>query len=293
MRIATFNLQNLRLRVKDGQARLDGAVDADVPDEPPDPAMDRADRMRTARVIAEARADVVALQEVFDQRTLDHFHDAFLLPAEAPDYPFRYCFPGNDGRGLDVAALSRLRPLRVESHAALTGADLGLTDIPPDLRDRPLFRRDCLELGFDGVTIFNCHFKAPYPDAQKARVVRDAEACGVRALIERRFADPSRAAWIVLGDFNEPGRDAGNLSALSGFAVDLMTRLPDRQGWTFEMPGTHLLSRPDRIFVSPHLAARYPETAPSVVRSGMDGAGIRPHASDHALVFADFPGLEA
>lgn len=268
----------------------------------------RADRVETARIIASVRADIVAVQEVFDLATLDFFHDRFLADAGVPTYPHRYCVKGNDGRGLNVGAMALRRPIYVRSHARLTGVDLGLADLPADLRKNPIFRRDCLELEFDTVTLFVCHFKAPYPDVARAKVIREAEARAVRKVVEGRFARPENARWIVLGDFNEPARaDDGSKSALeplkSGFAVDLLDRLAPGTDWTYELPGTQLRSRPDRIFVSPRLAEDYSDVRPQIIRSGMaavshvpgvqgsHGASVEPRASDHALVYADFPGL--
>lgn len=308
MRIATFNLQNLRLRLREGEPVLDGAADQDEWEAPRPADLAHADRMETARVIAEAKADVVALQEVFDLAALDFLHDQYLMKAGSPAYPYRYCLKGNDGRGLNVAALSRQRPLSVKSHAALTGADFGLSDLSPDLRDHPLFRRDCLALEFDTVTLFICHFKAPYPDLAKAQIVREAEARAVRTIVETSFADPSQERWIILGDFNEPARmDATSGSALdplkTGLAVDLLDRLTPGTDWTYAVPESHLHSRPDRIFVSPRLAEEYPGIRPQIIRSGMEaiqrvsgsalssGPSSAPHASDHALVYADFQGL--
>lgn len=308
MRISTFNVQNLRLRTRDGRPLLDGAADQDRPETARPTELARADRVETAKAIASAHADVVALQEVFDLAALDFFHDEFLVTVGAPLYPHRYCLPGNDGRGLNVAALCRRPAIRSTSHADLTGADLGLMDLPDSLWDRPIFRRDCLELAFDTVTLFVCHFKAPYPDAAKAHGVREAEARAVRKIVEARVEDAKRERWIVLGDFNEPARtDGPSRSALeplkSGFAVDLMDRLTPGTDWTYEVPDTHLQSRPDRILVSPKLAAEYPDVQPQIIRSGMaaarhvsrpgaaPGPVSRPHASDHALVYADFPGL--
>ena len=304
MRVATFNLQNLRLRIRDGVPVLDGAADQDRPDMRRSTALANADRAETARVIANANPDFLALQEVFDLSALDFFHDRFLLKAGALDYAHRYCSAGNDGRGLNVAALSRRKPIHVLSHANLSGEDLGLSDLPADLREHPIFRRDCLEVAFETVTLFVCHFKAPYPDADKAHVVRKAEAQAVRKILEARFPNPDRAHWIILGDLNEPARlDATQRSALeplkAGFAVDLLDRLAPGTDWTYEVPATHLHSRPDRILVSPKLAEEFPDVRPQIVRSGMKLAGEiggrdaseEPHASDHALVYADFPRL--
>lgn len=309
MRLATFNVQNLRLRERQGNPVLDGATDRDFDNQPRSVEQNIADRQMTAKVIAEAKADIVALQEVFDAETLEFFYAHFLLPAGSPAYPTRICLPGNDGRGLDLAVLSKTEPLRVKSHADLTGADCGLLDLPEDLRDHPLFRRDCLELEFETFTLFVCHFKAPYPDAGKAQIVREAEARAVRAIVVNQFPKPETEYWMIVGDFNEPstGNDNKN-SALKplkqGFSEDLLDRLPRGTDWTFEVPDTHIHSRPDRIFLSPRLAKQYPQTVPQIVRTGMtrylcepdsmslhDKSNNRSHASDHALVYADFPDL--
>lgn len=309
MRLATFNVQNLRLRERQGHLVLDGAVDHDFDDRPRSIDQDIADRTLTARVISAAQADVIALQEVFDTESLNFFHDQFLLKAGLPPYPARTCLPGNDGRGLDVAVLSKAEPVSVKSHAHLTGVDFGLTDLPEDLRNFPLFRRDCLQLKFETFTLFVCHFKAPYPDIQKAQIVREAEARAVRKIIERSFPDPKDERWMIIGDFNEPswghGSDPSALAPLKqGFSEDLLDRLPRGNDWTFEVPDTHIHSRPDRIFLSPRLAQEYPKVVPQIVRTGMtrylsepgslasrDAQQHRSHASDHALVYADFPDL--
>jgi hypothetical protein len=188
MRIATFNVQNLRLRHPGGEDRLDGARDGDVTE---DAALDPVDRRLTAAVIRDLRADVVALQEVFDSQTLDHFHDRVLVPSGVAPYPYRVCLPGNDGRGLDVAVMSRVRLGPVESHAGLRAADFGL-DAPEGAGDQPVFRRDCLVVEAGRLTLFVCHFKAPWPDAAASWPVRRREAEAVRRIVEARFADPAR-----------------------------------------------------------------------------------------------------
>jgi exonuclease III len=96
MRIATFNVQNLRLRHPGGEDRLDGARDGDAAE---DAALDPVDRRLTAAVIRDMRADVVALQEVFDSETLDHFHDRVLVPGGVAPYPHRAVFREMTGAG--------------------------------------------------------------------------------------------------------------------------------------------------------------------------------------------------
>lgn len=308
MRIATFNVQNLRLRTRDGQSLLDAATDSDASEPERSDALALADRVKTAEVIAAANADVVALQEVFDIGTLDFFHDRFLVPAGSRPYAYRYCLKGNDGRGLNVAALSRRPADFVTSYADKTGEDLNLGNLKPELEQNPIFRRDCLEVNLATVTLFICHFKAPYPDPAKALAVRSAEARAVKRIIEMRFPKPEGANWVLLGDLNEPTHNTNQTaSALDilrdGFAIDLLDRLPPGRGWTYEMPRSHLHTRPDRIFLSPALAEAYPDARPQVIRFGMDAArpiseggklddpSAHPRASDHALVFTDLPGL--
>ncbi len=302
MRIATFNVQNLRLRHPDGEGRLDGARDGD---DDQDAALDPVDRRLTAAVIRDLRADVVALQEVFDEETLDHFHDRVLVPAGVAPYPHRVCRPGNDGRGLDVAVLSR-RPFgALRSHAGLKPADFGL-DPPEGFGDQPVFRRDCLMVDLGPLTLFVCHFKAPWPDAEASWPVRRQEAEAVRQIVEARFGGED-ALWLVAGDLNDPETPGAPTRAIAPldapFAVDLTLRMPPAERWTLHDPGTGARFLPDALLVSPALAARWPAAVPEVIREGLSreaGPGWRlpqvgehrPHASDHAALVVEFPGLE-
>jgi endonuclease/exonuclease/phosphatase family metal-dependent hydrolase len=311
MRIASFNVQNLRLRHVGGTGRLDGARDADVPEDRTAAAarLDPLDRRLTAAVLRDVNADVVALQEVFDRESLDHFHDRFLLRAGASPYPYRICLPGNDGRGNDVAVLSRIAPEAVQSHATVTPKDLCIV-VPPPLRDdRPIFRRDCLEVIVGRLSLFVCHFKAPYPDPVAAWPVRRAEATAVRRLIERRFPVPGKAWWLVLGDLNEPwARDGDEEKAiaplLENFATDLVARMDEGERWSYRDMRSGHYSQPDALLASPALASAWPDARPYLVREGLgfearryrgphlpEVGGHRPHASDHAVLVVEFAGL--
>ena len=303
MRIATFNVQNLRLRHPGGEDRLDGARDGDMAE---DAALDPVDRRLTAAVIRDLRADVVALQEVFDSQTLDHFHDRVLVASGVAPYPYRVCLPGNDGRGLDVAVMSRVPLGAVASHAGLRAADLGL-DAPERELDQPVFRRDCLMVEVGRLTLFICHFKAPGPDAAASWPVRRREAEAVRRIVEARFADPAGALWLIAGDLNDPdpagmpGRAIAPLGAR--FTVNLTRRMPRGERWTLHDPSSGRRFLPDAFLASPALAAGWPEAVPKVVREGLAreaGPGRRlpqvgthrPRASDHAALVVDFPGLQ-
>ncbi|MCI5076964.1 endonuclease/exonuclease/phosphatase family protein [Oricola sp.] len=310
MRIATFNVQNLRLRHSQDGDILSGARDRDEPvvESAAAYAVDTIDRRLTAEILRRADADIVALQEVFDQETLDYFHERFLLPCGAAAYPHRICLPGNDGRGFDVALMSRTEPDEVANHAALTVAEVGLDVLPGRDPGEPVFRRDCLSARFGSLTVFVCHFKAPYPDPDIAWFVRRQEALAVRWLIERRFADPRGASWMVLGDLNEPAEEPRGERAvaplLTDFAVDLTQRVAPERRWSYHMEETGIYSRPDALLASPALASAFPDAKPFYLREGLGhdtprfsgerlaGVGYRrPHASDHAALAIDLEGL--
>ena len=271
MLIATLNVQNLRLLKADGASQLHGAWDSDDPE---DTALDPIDRRLTAELLVDIDADVVALQEVFDLTALDHFHDQFLLPAGARPYHERICVPGNDGRGLDVAILSR-RPIEsFSSHASLTLDDIGIDPpigVDPSL---PIFRRDCLMVTIGRLTLFVCHFKSPYPDVASAWTTRRLEALATRRLIERHFANPKDSLWLVIGDLNEPdSEDRNQKSAIAPleteFSVDLMARIPSEDRWTYYDPHTDTYHCPDKLLASPALAHMWQNAEPSIVRKGL------------------------
>ena len=303
MRLASFNVQNMRLR----GSSLDGARDRDLPPDlgPAAETLDSYDRDLTAAVLAEVDADVVALQEIFDQATLDHFHDTQLAPHSTALYPYRHCLPGNDGRGLDVAVMSRIKPIAVTSHANLTPRRAGLS-IPQAIDpDAPIFRRDCLEVTLPQLTLFICHFKAPYPATSRTNQVRHLEALALRQIIETRFPDPDTAMWLILGDLNEARKGHNNIAPLRGtFSVDLMERLPKEDRWSYHGTEEDFYAAPDVMLASLALAKLFPGARPHVIRSGLgyeasrydgprhDAVGThRPHASDHAAVVIDLPDL--
>ncbi len=301
----------MRLRVHDGVAHLDGARDQDIEEDvgAEAAALDGIDRSLTAGVLKKANADIISLQEVFNQATLDYFHDEILVPSGVPPYPHRVCLPGNDGRGLDVAVMSRLPIHDVTSHAAETPVSLGLEASDAVGAGDRIFRRDCLEVSVGRLTVFVCHFKAPYPDTDSVFEIRRMEALAVRRLIERRFETPAENLWLIVGDLNEPAvaeTDPARsiASVFQGFAVDLVSRIPSEERWTFHQPHSTVYTCPDALLASPALAARWPDARPEILRIGLDrdaerytgdrlaGVGAhRPHASDHAALVVDFPGL--
>jgi endonuclease/exonuclease/phosphatase family metal-dependent hydrolase len=252
IRIATFNVENLFSRFDfSGRAqrerRLLGGYDFENLAQFELARMVftavHADDMRqlTALALAETNADIVCLQEVDSEDSLEVFYDNYLKPVLhqrfgsvtkglTPEekqavssrffYDWRHVLSGNDTRGIDVALLSR-REVVLRSHAELTYEFL--SDLPLDwqalaaLGEKPakrIFRRDCLEVNFAlgdaQMTIFVCHFKSMqtgYLRGENAAVthpIRHAEASAVRRIIEQKFGDKAAAAnWMICGDLND------------------------------------------------------------------------------------------
>lgn len=330
-RLATFNVENLLMRCDFGRAGIEGAErklsqvstaeDAERVDSVFD-VLSEDDRTLTAQALAATRADVCALQEVENLVTLTAFHNRYLK--RWSDYPYqeRILHEGNDGRGIDVALLSRLRVLDHRSHAGQTFGSLGLKPPKGKTSRSRVFRRDCLEVDIvkDGraLTLYICHFKSMHGGREKTRPVREQEASAVRAIIERRFANPAKEDWIILGDLNDyleidgrPVADHGLGPLVSdGFAEDLamQTISDDYQRWSHHYPKENTYSALDHIFLSPALADLNRSASAAYVRAGTPFRSVRhtgwrfpgigwsrPKASDHCPFAAtiEFTGRPA
>ena len=330
LRIATFNCENLLMRCDFSQVNVQGAARKLTKISSSDKAdkVDAAfnvlaedDRTLTAQALAATRADVCALQEVENLVTLTAFHNRYLMRWTTQPYTSRILHEGNDGRGIDVALLSRLPVTQDVSHAAITFSKLGIKPPQGVSADARVFRRDCLEVDIvkdeKSITLFVCHFKSMHGGRGKTKPVREAEARGVRALIERRFPDPANADWIILGDLNDyteidgkPVPDNGLSPLTEGeFAIDLapQTVADPLLRWTHYYPREQTYSALDHIFLSPRLAEHNRKAAASYVRAGaawrcerhkgyrLPGVGwISPKASDHCPLVAtiQFAGNE-
>ena len=247
-------------------------------------------------------------------------------------YDWRNVIEGNDGRGIDVGIMSK-HPIRITSHANRTFAELGVWTKDLETyrefvggkerllgKSDKLFRRDCLEVDVDidgkSLTIFVCHLKSMAQARPKTRVLRQAEAQGVRRLVEARFGDGSHEApWLVCGDFNDyveidgvpevNGEDHVVPHGLGplldpAFAVNLMARRPAKDRWTTYYAPGDLYTQLDFILASPGLAAANPKAVPEVIRGGQpyrarryEGPRYprvgwdRPKASDHSPIVVE------
>lgn len=240
LRVASFNVENLMYRFDYSGYRNELYQDRtlalfDIKDEDEYRRLEQVRviahtddaRQLSALAIADARADIVCLQEVDSLEALKAFEYGYLFKMIGRGYRHKYHTVGNDSRGIDVAVMMReetrdgepIEFVRMTSHAHVTFEDFGLyekgvadTGIEPHER---IFRRDCLEIdlrvGGRALTIYCVHFKSMGPSRNDltgrdyTMPVRNAEARAVRRIIEDRFGagrtDGKR--WLVCGDLND------------------------------------------------------------------------------------------
>ncbi|MEC9344192.1 MAG: hypothetical protein VYD64_10155, partial [Pseudomonadota bacterium] len=120
LRIATFNAENLMQRFDfsgwRNELRRDRTLQMfEVADEVDYKSLESArvvahtdDTMQlTALAIADTQADIVCLQEVENLDALSAFEYGYLFKMIGAGYRRKYLIEGNDGRGIDVAVMTR------------------------------------------------------------------------------------------------------------------------------------------------------------------------------------------
>jgi len=250
-------------------------------------------RKKVADRIQAMNLDVLAVQEVEDLLTLQHFNRNDL----AGMYPYQVLIEGNDPRLIDIGLLSRLPIGAVTSWRFATH---------PAEPDSPIFSRDLLEVDILDAkrkkklfTVFNTHLKSQYlapgedPVTGKERAdlirMRQAEAAA-RILVARMRPN---SPYLLLGDMNDSPESESlvsivqntELALVNGLAAPQETRLAPHDNspaastaWTHRFKETGQPARYelfDQIWISPALAAR--QTAAWINRR----ANLTGEGSDH------------
>lgn len=251
----------------------DNSPDAPFPDTTAEYAAHRA---AIAAILKDAHADVVVLAEVENQATLDDLNDDDL----AGLYGDAVLVEGNDTRGIDVGALSKIPFADVVSHKDDVFTEVGTTG--PNFR----FARDCLELHleFNGrkIVLLGVHFRAKTaPDEPKKRL---AEAQRARAIANQILADDPSTLVVVLGDYNDtPGSPpvAAVLGSGETAFTDAAESAASGDRWSYDFSGK--LELIDHQAVSPGMAALLDAGSVTIVHgSDVDAA------SDHAPIAATY-----
>jgi endonuclease/exonuclease/phosphatase family metal-dependent hydrolase len=321
LKLMTFNVENLLSRYNFRKYEEEGLISLmDIESEEERQQLIRTHwnqlnheiRTFTALTIKEAAPEVVCLQEVESLGTLKFFHDRYLRRTWGQgfnDYKHQVLIEANDPRGIDVAVMSRFKIVAAASNQEREGAVL----YPGGVKHERIFRRDCLEVNVKKqnkvLTVFVCHFKSMAGGRKETKGRRAAEAAAVREIIEKRFADPAGAYWVVVGDLNDYTEtdgapdDGHGLGALidGAFCEDAVKRVPDPlERWTHYYSGDDSYHQLDYILLSPALAADNQDALPVIVRSGQPFRagryqGLRwprvgfdkPKASDHCPVMLE------
>lgn len=240
IRLATFNVENLMRRFDYSGFRNELHRDRtlnlfEIRDEPQYQLLEQAraiafaddTRQMTALAIADCGADILCLQEVDNLEALNAFEYGYLFKMIGHGYRNKYLVDGNDGRGIDVAVMTRettrdgqpIEVLQAISNAYITYSDFQLYEprlaemgIEPHHR---IFKRDCLEVDLriagKELTLFVVHLKSMTGarnglDGKTASLpVRQAEARAIRRIIENKFGEGRTAGkrWLICGDFND------------------------------------------------------------------------------------------
>ena len=238
VRVATFNVENLLARFDfDGRRRREDRVLSlyDLADEDEYRDAERArmialtddTRQHSALALADADADIVALQEIENLQTLDAFETGYLHRMMGRGYRQKIWREGNDKRGIDVGFMAReetagglpIEVLQVENHKRLSYGEAELFEPMPGRIEHPnerVFRRDLLKVdlrvGDRRLTLYNTHLKAmggSREDDDGNRVdgrswtmpIRVAETRAIRAIIERNHQPEHN--WIICADMND------------------------------------------------------------------------------------------
>lgn len=249
----------------------------------------------TARVIADVKADILAVVEAEDRIALERFNKDLLKPEGFP-YRSIMLIDGNDERGIDVGLMTR------------AGFGIGLMQSHVEDADSKgvIFSRDCPEFHVEtpsGETILVLvnHLKSKgFGSQASSNDKRLRQANRIRKIYDERRAQGFKNI-AVLGDFNDTP-DSPPLAPILKQGSDLRDVSEVAPFDDGGRPGTYgngtKSQKIDYLLLSPNLFSK--AAAAGVFRTGVWGGKNgtlwpvyptmqRPHhaASDHAAVWAD------
>lgn len=223
-----------------------------------------------AAVLRELNPDVAVLQEVENETVLQD-----LAERVDPAYTAVELVEGNDFRGIDIGAISKIPFDSVVSHK---DDSFSLPGGGPET-----FTRDCPEFHITHagkkIILLGVHFRSKGGDDDPDR--RLAEAIQSRAIADSLAGQFPEAGIAILGDYNDlPGSDPVEYIRTGPPAfLDAVDSVPEADRWTFDFQGT--LELIDHQMSNPIMAA-WLDPASVSIRHGADITA----AGDHSPVRA-------
>lgn len=250
----------------------------------------------TARVIADANADIIAIIEAENRPALAEFNRVLIRAAGGRRYRHVMLIDGNDSRGIDVGIMTR-------EDYPIDGMRSHVDDLMPN--GAPVFSRDCPRFRITtpcgtAIEVLVNHFKSKgYGDQGSSNRKRRAQAERVAELYRDLTAAGAQHV-VVCGDFNDTPRSAPLRPLLQD--TDLRDATDHPAFDTGGLPGTYGFGKSapkiDYLLLSPALFARV--RGGEILRKGMwPGSRNRrwePYpevdrpihaASDHAALWVD------
>ena len=298
IKIASYNVNNLFDRFDDPYSSEDDKYYRNQNTSP----VPHRQRYYLARVLAEAKPDILALQEIENKKALWEFNEGFL----GGYYKNLSLIEANDFRGIDVAAATIARfPLgRIGSYQFAAYRKKSTYS--------SIFSRDLLEVDvlyrYGGIerylfTLFITHLKSnftnpAYDEDRQKKASKDSnkkrrlQAEEIVRIIKRRFPDPENARFIIAGDLNDTP-DSPALKPLTQWEIlkNPVQDLPDSVNWTYKYSGQTyqydylLLSPPVAKWLEPNeVTVFHPvdkDSSDNEIDREIPGAAT---ASDHYLV---------
>ncbi len=267
--VGAYNVENYTL--------ADRMVDGVYRKAYPKPESEKAGLRESIRGFA---PDILALEEMGGPQYLAEFQAD--LKAAGLDYPHATVLEAADP-DRHVAILSKLPFKDVRRHTELKFTYFGQPDV---------VKRGVLEVTFatteGDLTVFVIHLKSrrtERKDDPEGAIQRELEAEAVRDLVLSRYPDPTKANFIVCGDWNDTRRSKPVRSLLKRGDLELgeLLRAYDSRGetWTHFYRAEDSYSRIDYLLVSAGLKPFVDNKGTAKIH---DGAGVR-DASDHRPVY--------
>ncbi len=265
--IATYNVENY--------GAADRMTENGYRKEYPKPEVQKAALRKVMRAVD---ADVWVLQEIGGAEYVRELQRD--LRREGVEYPHTAVIEAADD-ARRVAVLSRRAFAEVVRHTELEFRYFG---------EREKVKRGLIEVRFEtamgDVTLFGVHLKSRYTDRAddpRSAMRREGEATAIRDAVLRRFPEPAKARFLVVGDFNDEraSRTLQRMQKRGDTTIADVLPAQDSRGeaWTHVYRKQDSYTRVDHVLVSPGLADAVQGGAARIY----DGEGVK-EASDHRPV---------